>query len=75
MQRKVSKEDVLATIEEASKDEMAGLRKHVEVHKMNGNDGTIKEMVSWVRSVRVIKRRVTKSGNQDIRYMMSTRVN
>ena len=41
VQRKVLKEDVLATTEEASKDEVAGLRTHVEVHKMSGNDRTM----------------------------------
>ena len=40
------KEDGLAIIEEASNDEVLGLRIHVEVHKMNRNDGTIEEMVS-----------------------------
>ena len=57
VQRKVLKEDVLATTEEASKDEVAGLRTHVEVQKMNVNDATIVEMLPWVRSVRLFKRR------------------
>ena len=42
---------------------------------MNGNDETIEEMVSWVRSTRVFKSRVTKSFNQEIRNMMNERVN
>ena len=42
---KALKEDVLETIEEASKDEVVRLRRHVEVHKMNENDGKIEEMV------------------------------
>ena len=42
---------------------------------MNVNDITIEEIVSWVRSVRVFKRRATKSVNQDIRHVMNARVN
>ena len=75
MHRKVLKEDVLATIEEARKYEVAGLRRHVEVHKMNMNDATIEEMLSWSRRARVFKRRVTKSVTQDTRNVMSARVN
>ena len=41
------KEDVLEIIEEASKDEVVGLRRHVEVNKMNVNDATIEEFFHW----------------------------
>ena len=61
-------------IEEASEDEVTGLRRCVYIHKMKGNNGSIEEMVSWVRSVRVIKRRMIKSVNKDLRNMMNTRV-
>ena len=75
MKKNASKEDVLATIEEASKDEESGLKIHVEVHKMRENDEKFKRMASLIRSVRVFKKRVTKSVNQDIRNMMNSRVN
>ena len=75
MQKKVLKEDFLAMIEEASKDEMTGLRRHAEVHKTNENNATIEEMTSWVRSVRMFKRRATKRVNQDVRNMINVRVN
>ena len=65
----------MATIKEVRKDKVVGLRRHVEVHKMNVNDATIEEIVSWVRSVRVFKRRATKNVNQDIRHVMNARVN
>ena len=45
VQRKVLKEDVLAMMEEGSKHEVIGLRRHVEVHKMNENEVTIEEML------------------------------
>ena len=66
---------MLEIIEEESKDEVVGLRRHVAVYKMSEDNGTIEEMVSWVRSERVCKRRATKSVNQDIRSMMSTSIN
>ena len=69
------KEDVLAIIEEASKDEVVGLRRHVEFHKMDVNDAIVEEILSWVRSIRVFKRRATKSVNRYIRNMMNVRVN
>ena len=40
------KEDVLATATEASTDEVAGVMRHAEVHKMSGNNGAIEEIVS-----------------------------
>ena len=70
-QKKELKEDALATIEEASKDQVIGVRRHVEVCNMSENNGAIEEMMSWVRSVRVFKRRVTKSVNQHTRNMMN----
>ena len=54
---------------------MVGLRRHVEVHKMNVNNATIEEILSWIRSARVFKKRATKNVNQDIRNMMNARVN
>ena len=75
LQKKAQKEDFLAIIEEESKDEVTELRRNAEVHKMNENNCTIAEMTPWVRSVRVFKRRSTKSINQDTRNMMNSRVN
>ena len=74
-QRMALKEDVLAMIEEASKYEVGWLKRHVEVHKMSGNEGTIEELVSWVRSVRVFNRRATKRVDQDSRNMMNAKFN
>ena len=75
VQKKALKEDVLEIIEERSENEVVGLRRHAEAHKMKENNGIIAQMVSWVISVRVIKKIVTKSENQDIRNMMNARVN
>ena len=75
MQRNMLKEDVLATTEEANEGEVAGLRRHAEVHNVNVNDVTIEETLLWARSARVIKRRVTKSMSKDARNMMNARVN
>ena len=59
---------------EASKDEVVGLRTHVEVHKMNVSNETIEDMLSRVSSTRVYKRIVIKRVNQCIRNMMNARV-
>ena len=42
---------------------------------MNENNGTILDMASRVRSVRLFKKRVKKRENQDVRNMMNARVN
>ena len=65
----------MAIIEEASKDEVVGLRRYFEVRKMNGNDGTIEEMIPWVRHARVFKRRATNIINQGIGNMINASVN
>ena len=46
VQKKVLKDEVLAIIEEASKEEVGGLRRHVEVHNMNVNVASMEEMLS-----------------------------
>ena len=63
VQKKVSKEDDFSIIEEANEDEVVGLRRHVEVRKMKENNGKILDMVSWVKSVRVFKKRAKKKEN------------
>ena len=75
VQKKAFNEDLLETIEEARKDEVTGLRRCVEAHKMSGNNGTIQEILSWVKITRTFNRRVTKSVNKNIRNMMNSRVN
>ena len=69
------KEDILEIIEEASKDEVVGLRRHVKVYEINVNDTKIEEILLWVRSARVFKRGGKKSVNQELRNMMNARVN
>ena len=42
---------------------------------MNENNGVITDIVSWVRSERVFKKRATNRVNQDVINMMNARVN
>ena len=69
------KEEALAITEDASKEELEGLRRHVEAHKMNLNDASEEETLSWMRSVRVFKKRPCKSEHQDMRNMLNSRAN
>ena len=69
------KYEVLAIIEEASKEEVEGLRRYVEAHSTNLNEASAEEMLSWARSVRVFKKRASKKNNQDIRNLLMKRVN
>ena len=74
-QRKVFQGEVLAITEEAIKGEVEGLRRYVDVHIMNTNEVSVEEMISWIRSIRVFKKRDSKGKNQDIRNMLIARVN
>ena len=70
-QKKSLKEDVLAITQCENKHKVTGLRRNFEIHKMSWNNGTVEEIVLWVRNARVFKRRATKSVNQDTRNMMN----
>ena len=58
--RKLLKDEVLIIIEEAEKDVINGLRRHVQIHKLSVNEVSIEELLSWVRSSRVLKREQVK---------------
>ena len=61
-------------LEEASKEEVEGLKRHVEVHTMNVSNASVDETLLWVRSTRAFKRRAGKSVHQDVRNALSLRV-
>ena len=69
------KEEVEVIIEEANKEEIEGLRRFVKTNKINLNVATAEEMLSWLRSVRVFKRRSQKSEHADIRNILNVFVN
>ena len=60
---------------EANKEEIEGLRRHVQIHEINSNDASTEEMFSWTRSVRVFKSRALKSEDQDMRNMTNVIAN
>ena len=74
VQMKVLKDDVLTIMEGTSKEEVEGLKIYVEVHTINVNNASVDEILLWVRSVRVFKRRSRKSACQDIRNILNVRV-
>ena len=55
VQKKVLKEEALEIIEYARKEVIKGLNRHVQIHKINLNEASIEELLSWVRSVRMFK--------------------
>ena len=61
VQLKVFKEEVEVIMEEANAEEIEGLSRHVQTHKINSNEAISEEIFSWVRSVRVFKSRARKS--------------
>ena len=75
MQKRVLKNEVLMMMEEAEKDAIKGLNRHVQVHKLSVNEVSIEELLSWVRSLRGFKKRVGKNKSQDIRNMLNATVN
>ena len=74
VQKKVLKEDAIALLEDARKDEVKGLKRYVEVHRIEVNEATNDELLSWITSVRIFKKRAKKNVNQDIRNMMNMKL-
>ena len=74
VQRKVLQDEELAIVEEASKEEVEGLSRCVEVRNANVNEALVEENLSWVRSFRVLNKRAKKSKNQDTLSMLIARV-
>ena len=56
-------DEVLNILEEASKEEVEGLKRHVEVHAFNVNNASVDEMLLWVRSAKVFRSRDRKSAH------------
>ena len=74
-QKKVLQDEVLSIVEESIKEEVSGLRRCVEVHSSSVNEASVEQMMSWVRSVGMFKKRYSKIKNQDIRKMLMAREN
>ena len=51
------------------------MRRHVKKHAIDSNVAATEEMLSWVRSVRVDKRRAQKSEHANIRNVRNVFVN
>ena len=71
---KVLKEDAMALLDDAGKDEVKGLKRYSEVNSMDLNEATNDQLVSWIKSVRIFKKRAKNNVHQDIRNMMSMRL-
>ena len=71
VQIKVSKDEALNILEEESKEEVEGLKRHVEVPTMNVNNVSVDGIFLWVRGVRACKRRDGKSVPQDMRNILN----
>ena len=57
VQSKVLWENVVVIKEESNKGEVNGLSRHTEEHSANENEASEEEILSWVRSVRIFKKR------------------
>ena len=57
------------------KDAIKGLKIHVQVHNLSANEVSIEELLSWVRSARVFKKKAGKNKSQDIRNIINQKVN
>ena len=71
VQRKVLEEEVLVIKDEAEKDAIKGLSDNVQIHRLNVNEASLDELLSWVRNARVFKKRAGKNEIQDIRNMIN----
>ena len=51
------KEDAKALLDDPRKDEIKGLKRHMEVNSLDVNEATNDQSVSWIKSVRIFKKR------------------
>ena len=75
VKKMVLKEEVLVIIEETEKDTIKGLSRQVQIHKLNLNEALTEDLLSWVRSTRVFKKRAGQNKSQDIRNMFNVTLN
>ena len=71
VQMKVLKEYEIALLDDARKYEVKGLKRRVEVNVTGINEVMNDQLVSWIKSVRIFKKRAKKNVHQDIRNMMN----
>ena len=74
VQRKVLEEEVVAIKDETEKDVIKGLNSYVQIYRLNVIEASLDEILLWVRSARVFKKRVGKNESQDIRNMLNATV-
>ena len=73
-QIKALKEEVLVIMDEAEKDVIKGLSGYVQIHRLNVNEASLDELLSWVRSARVFKKRAGRNESQNIRNMLNATI-
>ena len=71
---KVLKEDAIVLFDHVRKDEAKGLKRRVEVNSADVNEATSDQLVSWIKSFRIFKKRAKKNVHQDIRNTMNMRL-
>ena len=74
MQKKVLKDEVLPIAEEERKEEAEGLRRLAEVRSASVSIISVEKLMSWMRNVRLLKKRGRKSKSQDARNALIARV-
>ena len=51
VQMKVLKQGAISLLEDARKDEVKGLKRHVEVSRIEASEATSDELLSWIKSM------------------------
>ena len=74
VQIKCLTEDSIALLDDDRKDEVKGLKTYAEINSVDVNEATNDQLVSWIKSVRIFKKRAKKNVHQDIRNMMNMRL-
>ena len=71
---KVLKEDAIALLDDSRKAEVKGLKTYVEVHRIDVNGATNDQLLSWIKSMKILKKRTKKNVYQDVRNMIKMRL-
>ena len=69
-QKKYLQKDIKATKNESRSETIENLHNYVIAHPIKEEDESVKNMSSWVKSVRIFKKNTKKSGQQGTRNLL-----
>ena len=74
VQMELLKEDAISVLDDARRGEVHGLKRHVEVIRIDVDEAANYQLLSWIKSVRIFKMIAKNSVYQNIINMMKRKL-